>query len=273
MSTALLEIENLLVGVSNKQTLLNKINVCLNRGETAALIGESGSGKSLTAKSIMGLLPEGLIQRSGKIMFKGESMSEMTVKEKRGLLGKEIALIHQDYRGSFTPYLKVGSQMAETLRSHEKISRKRAKDQVLFVLDQMNLPAKRVYHSYPFQLSGGQIQRAAIACMMLLKPSLLICDEATSALDMISGEIVLDYLERVQKQTNCAVLYITHDLTQAYKRADYIYIMNEGTVIEEGPSSKIKESPQHHYTKQLNSSILPLPPSETEHNIRSVGNL
>ncbi|WEG18846.1 ABC transporter ATP-binding protein [Alkalihalophilus pseudofirmus] len=273
MSTALLEIKNLVVCVSNKPPLLNKVNLSIKKGETAALIGESGSGKSLTAKSVMGMLPKGLIQRSGRITFKEESISEMTIKERRSLLGKEIALIHQDYRGSFTPYLKVGSQMVEALRSHEKTSRKKAKDQALFVLDQMNLPAKRVYHSYPFQLSGGQIQRAAIACMMLLKPSLLICDEATSALDMISGEIVLDYLERVQIETNCAVLYITHDLTQAYKRADYIYIMKEGTVIEEGPSSKIKESPQHYYTKQLNSAVLPLPSNEIEHSMRSSVNL
>ncbi|WP_078556625.1 ABC transporter ATP-binding protein [Bacillus alkalicellulosilyticus] len=251
---------------SENKRLVDNVNLRLNKGEIVGLIGESGSGKSLTAKAIMGLLPEAMNQ-SGEILFKDHDLLTISPTQHRKLLGKEIAMIFQDYRGSFTPFIKVGNQLVETIRTHEKLRKKEAKKLALHVLEEMGLDGERVYKSYPFQLSGGQVQRAAIAMALALKPSVIICDEITTALDVMNGEKVLGYIDRIRKETGCAVLLITHDLAQAYKRTDRMYVMNQGSIVEEGLPEQIRCHHQHPYTKKLCSCLLSLPgeiPSKEE---------
>ncbi|WP_226669829.1 ABC transporter ATP-binding protein [Metabacillus litoralis] len=262
MSEHLLSIPNLTIMVKERQqstTLLESVNLHINSGEIVGLIGESGSGKSLTAKAIMNLLPGNMQLQHSEILFKNKDLLTLTPKNHRKLLGKNIGMIFQDYRSSFTPFIRIGKQMVETICAHLPIKKKEAKVIAMEVLEEMGLEADRAYHSYPFQLSGGQIQRCAIAMALALKPDLLICDEVTTALDVMSGEKVLDYLDFVRKETGCAVIMITHDLAQAYKRTDRMYVMHQGIIVEEGLPEQIRCHHKHPYTKKLCSCLLSLP--------------
>jgi peptide/nickel transport system ATP-binding protein len=262
MSEPLLTIEQLVVEKHNEsKAIISRLNLQIARGEMIGLIGESGCGKSMTARAILNLLP-GQMNVRGKILYKNRNLLGLSHQEHRKLLGKEIGIIFQDYRGSFTPFICIGKQMVETIQAHNPLSKKKAKKAVLDVLTEMGLEAERVYRSYPFQLSGGQVQRAAIAMSLALKPSLLICDEVTTALDVMSGEKVLDYIEKMRKETGCAVLMITHDLTQAYKRTDKIYVMEQGEIVESGTPEVIRCDHRHPYTKKLCSCVLALPGEE-----------
>lgn len=259
MNRSILSIKNLSIqSKEGEKPLIKHVSMELAEGEIVGLIGESGSGKSLSARAIMGLLPSTL-SVEGQISFKDVDLVNLQAKEHRKLLGSEIGMIFQDYRGSFTPFIKVGKQMVETIRTHQIRSKNEAKEVVYQVLEEMGLDANKTYKSYPFQLSGGQTQRVAIALALALKPSLLICDEITTALDVINGEKVLQSIDRLRKETGCAVLMITHDLALAYKRADRMYVMNQGEIVEEGSSEKIRCYHKHPYTKKLCSCLLSLP--------------
>ncbi|WP_368505397.1 ATP-binding cassette domain-containing protein [Alkalihalophilus sp. As8PL] len=276
MSVPLLEIHNLAIITTNQTSelsLIKGINLKVARGEIVGLIGESGSGKSLTAKAILGLLPECVKVSEGSIMFKETNVLTQSKKQRYSLLGRQMAIISQDYRGSFTPYIKIGKQMMETIRSHSSLSKKEAKQIAFDMLSHMDLPEERIYNSYPFQLSGGQVQRAAVATIMALQPSFIICDEVTTALDVINGEKVMNYIDMIRKKTNCGVLMITHDLTQAFKRTDRLYVMSQGEIVEEGPTKKIRRLPTHAYTKSLYASLLPLPDKQKETSARRVVDL
>ncbi|APH03527.1 ABC transporter ATP-binding protein [Bacillus weihaiensis] len=233
MKSILLTMEHVHIKDSASQHgLVKDLNLVIEKGEMVGLIGQSGSGKSLTSRSIMGLLAPNL-EVSGTIRFQEKDLLTLSAKEHQGLLGHEIAMIFQDYRGSFTPFIKIGKQMIETIRTHRQVSKKVAKEISLQVLKEMGLDSERVFRSYSFQLSGGQVQRAAIAMALALKPSLLICDEVTTALDAKNGEKVLDYVDYLRKTTGCAVLMITHDLEEAYTRADRLYVMSDGEIVKE----------------------------------------
>ncbi|MEA3321170.1 MAG: ABC transporter ATP-binding protein [Bacillota bacterium] len=264
MSEPLLTIEDLVVEKHKKsKAIISRLNLQIARGEMVGLIGESGCGKSMTARAILNLLP-GQMNATGKIHYKNRNLLGLSHQEYRKLLGKEIAIIFQDYRGIFTPFIPIGKQMVETIQVHNPLSKNEARTVALDVLAEMGLEAERVYRSYPFQLSGGQVQRAAIAMSLALKPSLLICDEVTTALDVMSGEKVLNYIEKMRKETGCAVLMITHDLTQAYKRTDKIYVMEQGEIVESGTPEVIRCHHQHPYTKKLCGCLLALPGEESE---------
>ncbi len=259
MNKSLLSIEHFSIHNKGQEKLLiNDVSIELAAGEIVGLIGESGSGKSLTARAILGLLPS-TMNVYGEIFFNDVNLLGLQSKAHRRLLGNELGMIFQDYRGSFTPFIKVGKQMVETIRTHQSRSKNEAKEVAHRVLEEMGLDSKKTFQSYPFQLSGGQSQRVAIALSLALRPSLLICDEMTTALDVLSGEKVLNAIDQLRNETGCAVLMITHDLALAYKRADRIYVMNQGEIVEEGLSEEIRCHHQHPYTKKLCSCLLSLP--------------
>nr|WP_239094453.1 ABC transporter ATP-binding protein [Bacillus sp. B15-48] len=247
---------------SDGKILVSNVNLEIEKGEIVGLIGESGSGKSLTARAVMRLLHPNM-KVSGKILYKGTDLLTITPREHRHILGSGISMIFQDYRGSFTPFIKIGNQMIETIRTHDKMPRNEAKNIALTVLEEMGLESRRVYNSYSFQLSGGQVQRAAIAMSLALKPDLIICDEMTTALDVMSSERVLDYVEHIRQYIGCSVLLITHDLALAYKRADHLYVMNQGEIVEDGLPEQIRCHHKHPYTKKLCSCLLSLPEAES----------
>ncbi|MCZ0703080.1 peptide/nickel transport system ATP-binding protein [Natronobacillus azotifigens] len=259
MKDQLISIEHLFVTLNGShQPLLEDVNLTIKMGEMVGLIGESGSGKSLTSRAVTGLLPKEM-RVSGRISYGGNNLLELSDKERYKQLGIKIGYIFQDYRGSFTPFIRIGKQMTETIRTHIKLTKKQSEQLAREVLNEVGLEDKTIYHRFPFQLSGGQIQRAAVAMTLALKPELIICDEMTTALDVITGEKVLNYLAKVQKETGCAVLIITHDLAQAYKHTNRIYVMQQGRIVEEGLSEEVRCHHKHPYTKKLCSCLLALP--------------
>jgi oligopeptide/dipeptide ABC transporter ATP-binding protein len=233
------------------KSLVKGIDLSLRAGEMVGLVGESGSGKSLTAAAIMGILPKQLQMTGGQIKFRGMDMNQMKKHERQALLGKEMSLVFQDHQGSLTPHKLIGKQMVEMIRFHLKLKANDAKQMSLAALEDVQLPAKRVFDSYSFQLSGGQGQRVAIAMAMLLHPALLIADEPTTALDVLTQYQILELLSKLQQETKCSILFISHDLAQVVHRTDRTAVMYGGHLVEEGPTEVVKAYPQHPYTKAL----------------------
>ncbi len=231
--------------------IVQHLNLCLHEGEMLGLVGESGSGKSMTAAAVLGLLPRSVRIASGDIVLNGNHVRELSQREQRKLRGKTVASLFQNYQGSFTPFFTIGSQLVESLRYHDRLNADSAKRTALSWLERVQLPAERVYRSYPFQLSGGQLQRAAMAAALMLKPKLVIADEPTTALDVLTGEHVLDLLAELRKESGCAVLLISHDLSHVLKRTDRIAVMYGGQLAEVGMTDCVRSHPQHPYTQLL----------------------
>ncbi|GKU78821.1 ABC transporter ATP-binding protein [Paenibacillus sp. L3-i20] len=253
-SEAVLRVEQLYIDAylhKKCKPLVHGISFSINKGETLALVGESGSGKSVTASAVAGLLPKALRIRAGNILFQGESLCKWTKQLRKQLRGNRIGYVFQDYQGSFTPFIKIGSQLMEMIRTHRKLTNNEAKEIAMLWLARVALPADRVFASYPFQLSGGQRQRIAIAAALMLEPSLLIVDEPTTALDVITSTLILDLIAQLQTDTGCAVLLISHHLRQVLQRSHYIAVMQDGIIVEQGTARTIRDCPNHPYTKLL----------------------
>ncbi|WP_341277924.1 ABC transporter ATP-binding protein [Paenibacillus sp. FSL H8-0537] len=236
---------------AGRQQLVQDLHLSIEKQQWLALIGESGSGKTLTGLAIAGLLPPSVRMTNGEILVKGQSLSELSAHQINGLRGKEIAYVFQDYAGMFSPFIRLGKQLDETLQAHSGLGRKERRKQILTCLEEVLLPAERVFKSYPCELSGGQLQRVSIAAAMLLQPKLLIADEPTTALDQETGEEILCLLKKMQERVGCAILFITHDLKHVRRYADQVAIMRGGCVLESGDVRSVLEQPAHFYTKQL----------------------
>lgn len=248
-----LRVEHLQIAADQQKQgglLVQDVSFSVRQGEMLALVGESGSGKSLTAAAIGGLLPKGL-QSSGHMLLHHRSLHELERGERNRLRGKQIGWVFQNYQGSFTPFMRIGSQMLELVRTHEPMSKKAAKACILDWLQKVGLPPERTYSSYPCQLSGGQRQRIALAAALIPGPSLLIADEPTTALDVVTGEQMMDLIARLQVETGCAVLFITHDLRHVWRRAGRIAVMRRGRIVEAGLTADIYNRPTHAYTREL----------------------
>lgn len=254
---SVLNIKNLTIS-EGKRNIVNNINISIDKGEWFALIGESGSGKSVTASSVGMLMPKGLDLVSGDIKLNGVDIRKLNKNELRKIRGKEIAYVFQDYQNAFTPFIKIGKQIDEMIKCHIDMPKLERRDSILKVLNEVGLEEERIFNSYPFQLSGGQLQRAAIAQAVVLKPSLLIADEPTTALDAITAFKVLKLLLDIKEKTQCAMLFITHDLRCVKNYASKIAIMYKGQIVETGNKDKIINHPKHIYTKNLFASIPPM---------------
>lgn len=225
----------------------------LYRGETVAIVGESGCGKSVTAQTILQLIPRppGNI-RSGKILFEGKDLVHLSESEMREIRGKEIGMIFQDPMTSLNPTLTVGYQIQEVLIKHNQASRKEAKEQAKHLLEMVGIPdASSRLNQYPHEFSGGMRQRVMIAIGLACSPKLLIADEPTTALDVTIQAQILDLMNRIQEQTQTSIILITHDLGVVAGMADRVIVMYGGQVVESGDVEQIFYRPSHPYTKSL----------------------
>lgn len=221
----------------------------LHEGETLAIVGESGSGKSVTTKSIMGLIASNGKKRSGSIKYQGVELATLKEKALQSIRGKEIAMVFQDPMTSLNPCMPIGKQIAESIITHQRISKKAAKEKALELMSlvQIQDPEKR-YTQYPHQFSGGMRQRIVIAIALACNPKVLICDEPTTALDVTIQAQILDLIKDLQKQTNVAVIFITHDLGVVANIADRVAVMYAGKIVEIGTAEEVFYTSRHPYT-------------------------
>jgi len=240
-----------------KGWILRGIDLSLVEGERLALVGESGCGKSMTALSILNLIPKPPMERTeGRIFFKGRELNTLEEKDWREIRGKEIGMIFQEPLTSLNPVIPVGKQLAETLEVHLGLPGDQIDEKVYSLLNEVGLPdPERIERQYPHQLSGGMCQRIMIAMAVACGPSLLIADEPTTALDVTVQTQVLELLFRMTAEHRLAVLFITHDLRIVKGHADRVAILYLGQVVEEGAPSELFEHPQHPYTEGLLASL------------------
>nr|WP_274709489.1 ABC transporter ATP-binding protein [Streptomyces tubbatahanensis] len=256
----LLEVRDLHVDFHTRDGIVkavNGVNYQVEAGETLAVLGESGSGKSVTAQAIMGILdmPPGRIPQ-GEILFHGEDMLTMSKEERRKIRGARIAMIFQDALSSLNPVLTVGYQLAEMFRVHQGASRKEAKAKAIELMDRVKIPAAKARVSdYPHQFSGGMRQRIMIAMALALEPDLIIADEPTTALDVTVQAQVMELLADLQREFNMGLILITHDLGVVADVADKIAVMYAGRIVETAPVKELYKAPAHPYTKGLLESI------------------
>jgi oligopeptide/dipeptide ABC transporter ATP-binding protein len=263
MAEPLLEVQNLTTAFQTDRGRLRAVadvSFQVARGATTAVVGESGCGKSVTALSIMRLLPmpPGEIE-GGKVKFAGKDLLKLSEKEMRAVRGARISMIFQEPMTSLNPVYSVGSQIVEAIRIHDRVSRKIARQRAIEMLKLVGIPSPedRV-DAYPHQLSGGMRQRVMIAMALSCNPLLLIADEPTTALDVTIQAQILDLLRRLQQELEMSILFITHDLGVVAEFCDHVVVMYAGRVVESSPVSEIFKGPLHPYTRGLLASVPPM---------------
>lgn len=228
----------------------------LFRGQTTALVGESGSGKSVTARAVMRLLGKrATVAEATCIAYEGSDMAKLSDTEMRRLRGNRISMIFQEPMSSLNPVYKIGTQLAEVIILHQKLSKKEAWQRAIELLEEVRIPNPEArVNQYPHQLSGGQRQRVMIAMALANRPDVLIADEPTTALDVTVQAEILHLINDLKAKFGMGVVLITHDLTVVRQFADHVYVMQHGEVREEGPTDRIFSDPQHPYTRRLLAS-------------------
>jgi len=241
---------------------VNGVDLDLARGETLGIVGESGSGKTVTGLALMGLAAGRIVR--GQIRFEGRDLRGLSEAEMTALRGNRIAMIFQEPMSALNPVMRIGSQIAETLRRHRGAGHGQAWDQAVAWLERVGIAeAGRRARQYPHQLSGGMRQRAMIAMALACEPVLLIADEPTTALDVTIQAQILDMLSRLQRSLGLSMIMITHDLGVVAETADRIAVMYAGAVVETGPTRAVLAGPHHPYTAALLRAI-PDAPAEGE---------
>lgn len=273
--TNVLEIKNLVTSfktASGDLRAVNQINLNLERGKVTALVGESGCGKSMTALSVLRLIPEppGQIE-SGEVLFNPQSgpscnLLSLSKKEMRSIRGNQIAMIFQEPMSSLNPVFTVGDQIMEAICLHQGLGKKEAKQKAIEILNKVGIPnANKRVDDYPHQMSGGMRQRVMIAMGLSCQPEILIADEPTTALDVTIQAQILELMQSLIEEMGMTLLLITHDLGIVAEYADYVSVMYAGRIIEKAPVREIFASPQHPYTRGLLDSIPSLNKKEQKH--------
>ncbi len=229
------------------------------QGEVLAIVGETGSGKSVSALSIMGLLEEKkvLYKSTNSILFNGEELTSKTVEEWQKIRGNEISMIFQEPMSSLNPLMKIGDQIAEVILEHKNISYKTAKARARYLLKLVGIDNyKERMNAYPFELSGGQRQRVMIAIAVANNPKILIADEPTTALDTATQQQIIELIMRLKDKLNMAIIFISHDLSVVRSIANRVVVMKDGVIVEKGSVGNIFNAPQHSYTKELLNAFM-----------------
>ncbi len=256
---ALLDIKNLRVefgSVANPFKAVDGLDLQIKAGEVVGVVGESGSGKSVTSLALMGLIDFPGRVKADNMSFQGRDLLTMKDKERRSMLGKDIAMIFQDPMTSLNPCFTVADQLIETLRVHVGGSKKELRAKALELLKQVDIPdAERRLEAYPHQLSGGMSQRVMVAIAIACNPLLLIADEPTTALDVTVQAQMLELLLQLQKERNMALMLITHDLSVVAQTAHRVVVMYAGQVVETGTVPEIFDAPKHPYTQALLAAL------------------
>lgn len=251
----LLEIKNLNLFFGEYQALYD-VNLTLKKGEMRALAGESGCGKTMTAMSVMRLLPKSAIIKSGEIIFNGENLLYYKEKQMRELRGNKIALIPQDPMTSLNPLYTIGNQLIESIRAHSKVSHNQARRKAKEVMDLVKIPdIDNKLNFYPHEFSGGMKQRIIIAMALATKAELLIADEPTTALDVTIQKQIMDLIDEIKKEFGTTILLISHDLALVSNYADNISVMYAGHIVEEAPAGEFFKNPIHPYSNALLNSL------------------
>ena len=252
--SAILKVENLNVTLTQRKSskkLVEEVSFEVHPGECLWILGESGSGKSMTVKSVLGLLDKNF-QISGRAIFDGQDLLRESKEELRRLRGSRITMVLQNPMTCFDPLYRIGSQMAETFATHTTWSAQEIRSHSLEILAQMRIRnGEEVLEKYPHQLSGGMLQRIMIGIAMALEPELLIADEPTTAIDAITQYEILEEFVRIKKEKHTAMLFITHDLGAISKVADRVLVMNSGHIVDSGTFEHILMHANDPYTRML----------------------
>jgi peptide/nickel transport system ATP-binding protein len=228
----------------------------LHKGEILCIIGESGSGKSVTANAIMGLLTPVIRVTSGSILFQGVDLLTADATVLQGLRGRAVSIIFQDPLSALNPLMTIGDQILEVLETHKVGTPPTRQEKVLELLSEVGLPDPvLLQHQYPFRLSGGQRQRVMIAMALALDPDVLIADEPTTALDVTTQAQILDLIRKIQRRKNMSVMFITHDFGVVAEIADRVIVMEKGHLVEQGTATQVLTAPTHPYTKRLIAAV------------------
>jgi peptide/nickel transport system ATP-binding protein len=250
MTQTLLEVESLALAIDGR-SILHDVSLQVAAGEILGLVGASGSGKSMTALAIMGLLPEGAAT-TGRMVLNGESLTEKSARAMQQLRGRSLGLVFQEPMTALNPLMRIGDQVAEALRIHAPLSREAASHAARDVLTQVGLPAEEgISQRLPYELSGGQRQRVAIAMAVANSPALLIADEPTTALDVITQSEVLTLLRNLVRARNMGLLFISHDLAVVSQLADRVAVMQQGRIVDQGPTGDVLRGSRVPYTRAL----------------------
>lgn len=259
MNTPLLQINDLHTDIEIRSGVvraLSGVDLHVNPGETLGIVGESGSGKTMTALSLMGLLPQGGKVSSGSIILDGQDLTQLPLKDKRKLRGTKVGMIFQDPLTSLNPTMKIGLQVCEPLRVHEKLSKREALARAVEILKRVGMPRPEVViNNYPHQLSGGMRQRVMIAMALVCKPRILIADEPTTALDVTTQMQILDLIDELRDEYKMGVILITHDLGVVAGHTDRVAVMYAGRIVETAPTKTLFTEPKHRYTSSLMAAL------------------
>ena len=256
MSEDLLKVEGLKIQFADQKEVVDGITFEINQGEILGLVGESGSGKSMTALAILGLLKQEASVKGGSIWYQGKDLLQLTKDEARSLKGQEIAMIFQEPMTSLNPVMKIGAQIDEMVLLHQQVTKEECKKKTLDALEEAGFEdGKRIYESYPHQLSGGMRQRVMIAMAMINKPKLLIADEPTTALDVTIQAKILNLIQQLNQKYHTAVILVSHDLGVIQQVCNRAIVMCDGKVVEQGEVNDLFSHPKEDYTKRLIAAI------------------
>ncbi len=238
-----------------RRQVLRDVSIDLHPGEVLGIVGESGSGKSMTAHALMGLIRRTQVEVTGSALFGGTDLLALSRAELRQYQGRDLSIIFQEPMTSLNPTMRVGKQVEESLRIHEKLSKAERRTRALDAMALAGLSEpETVYAQYPHQLSGGMRQRAMIAAALVLRPRLLIADEPTTALDVTIQAQILDTLKDINRREGTAILFISHDLGVVKALCSRVVVMKQGKIVESGPVDDVFYHPREDYTKLLISS-------------------